>query len=119
MSDLARLYLRIGAVSGALAVGFGAFGAHALKKRITDPTLLKTWETASQYHLLHSLALLGVSQCRRNHHLVGGLFTAGIILFSGSLYALVLTQKKALGAITPIGGLSFIGGWLALAFLAL
>jgi uncharacterized membrane protein YgdD (TMEM256/DUF423 family) len=114
------LYLKIAGISGALAVGLGAFGAHGLQKRINDPKMLKNWETAAHYHLMHSLALLGVASiAKRNHHLIGGLFVGGIVLFSGSLYAMVLTNQRKLGAVTPIGGLAFIGGWLALAFAAL
>ncbi len=104
---------RIGAVSGAAAVLLGAFGAHALAKYTgQDPKSLKTWETAAHYHLVHSAALLASSGHRSK--LPAGLFTGGIVLFSGSLYLLVLTQKKWLGAITPIGGLLLTGGWLAL-----
>jgi len=98
--------------SGASAVAFGAFGAHALAGSV-EPKLLKTWETGAQYHLAHSLAVLVAAQSNRG--LAAGLFTAGITLFSGSLYALVLTGQRKIGAITPVGGLLMIAGWIALA----
>ncbi|KAG2389371.1 hypothetical protein C9374_013931 [Naegleria lovaniensis] len=114
----ANFYFRLGALNAAIAVCTGAFGGHGLK-RFATPEKIDVWKTAVQYHLIHSLALLAVSQLKTRHHLVGGLFTAGIVLFSGSLYALVLTDHKKLGAITPIGGFSFIFGWLAMAAIGL
>ncbi|CAK4668703.1 hypothetical protein LEN26_010643 [Aphanomyces euteiches] len=107
------IWWKVGAVSGATAIAFGAFGAHALKNYVKDEKLLKTWETGAHYHLLHSVALLAVPFSRRPN-LVGGLLTTGVLLFSGSLYTIVLTQKKNLGIITPIGGVAMIAGWLAL-----
>jgi uncharacterized membrane protein YgdD (TMEM256/DUF423 family) len=106
------LLFRLGAFSGASAVLLGAFGAHGLKRRVSDPALLKTWETAAQYHLLHSVMLIVASGHPRR--LPAYLLLGGITLFSGSLYALVLTEYRALGAVTPIGGLLFVAGWLAL-----
>ena len=100
-----------GCLSGAAAVAFGAFGAHALGGTV-EPKLLKTWETAAHYHLVHSVAVLVARNSNRGY--AAGLFSAGIVLFSGSLYALVLTGQRKLGAITPIGGLCMIAGWLAL-----
>ncbi|KAF0695397.1 Aste57867_13786 [Aphanomyces stellatus] len=107
------LWWKVGAVSGATAVVLGAFGAHGLQTRVKDPKLLKNWDTAAHYHLMHSIALLVVPFTRRPN-VVGGLLTTGIVFFSGSLYTLVLTEQKKLGMITPLGGLAFIAGWLAL-----
>ncbi|MBM4253361.1 MAG: DUF423 domain-containing protein [Deltaproteobacteria bacterium] len=116
-------WVAIGAVSGALAVGFGAFGAHALRQHLT-PENLAVFETAARYQMYHALALiavglLGVKVDSLAIRVAGIAFTAGSVLFSGSLYALVFTNIRALGIITPIGGLGFIAGWLALAFAAL
>jgi uncharacterized membrane protein YgdD (TMEM256/DUF423 family) len=96
---------------GCSAVLLGAFGAHALKG--IDPALLSTWSTASQYHLVHSVVLLFSST---RSVLATRLLTAGVLTFSGSLYLLVLTRVKILGAVTPIGGLLLAAGWAALAF---
>ena len=112
-SAMADQYWRVGAISGALAVLCGAFGAHALRARVS-PELLKTWETAASYHLVHSVALLAAASS--NATTAGALFSGGIVLFSGSLYALVLTGQRRLGAITPIGGVLLAAGWAALAF---
>jgi uncharacterized membrane protein YgdD (TMEM256/DUF423 family) len=93
----------------------GAFGAHALQARVTDPKMLEHWKTASQYQLLHSCAAC-LAATVSTSPTSAALLLGGNLLFSGSLYALVLTGKKKLGAITPIGGLMYILGWLALAF---
>jgi len=107
------LYWKLGAISGASAVLLGAFGAHGLAKRFEgNPKALANWSTAAQYHLIHSGALLIAAATRKPH--ASALFTFGIIIFSGSLYVLVLSGQKWLGAITPIGGLLLVGGWLAL-----
>lgn len=89
----ANFYFRLGALNAAIAVGTGAFGGHGLKK-FASSEQLDVWKTAVHYHFIHSLALIAVSQLRRRHHIPGGLFTAGILLFSGSLYALVLSDVK-------------------------
>ncbi len=102
----------LAAASGCSAVLLGAFGAHALKG--IDPALLSTWSTASSYHLAHSIVLLHAAS-RNPAGAAGKLLAGGIALFSGSLYLLVLTRVKALGAITPIGGLLLAAGWAALA----
>ena len=105
-------WARIAAVNGAVAVMMGAFGAHALKQRV-DVEMLARWGTGSSYHLLHAAALcIAVTNGRFTS---AGLFLAGTALFSGSLYAMVLTGNKKLGAITPLGGILLVGGWLALA----
>lgn len=103
-----------------LAVALGAFGAHALKARVA-PDLQAVWQTAVQYHAWHALALLalGVLGLVRPEAPIGlpaWLFVAGIALFSGSLYVLVLTGARGLGAVTPFGGVAFLAGWLALAW---
>jgi uncharacterized membrane protein YgdD (TMEM256/DUF423 family) len=95
----ASLWWKLGAVSGASAVLLGAFGAHGLRNSVTDPKMLKNWETAAHYQLAHSLVLLAAPLCRRPA-LAGGLIASGTLLFSGSLYAMVLTDQRKLGAIT-------------------
>lgn len=120
---MAKLFLTLGSISGLLAVVLGAFGAHALKSRL-DATALAVFETASEYHFYHTLALLAVGLLALAHpsgaalRASGWLFVAGIFIFSGSLYLLSITGTRWLGAITPIGGLAFIGGWACLAVAA-
>jgi len=116
----ARIALTLAAVLLFLAVALGAFGAHALKARLT-PDLQAVWQTAVQYHAWHALALLatGVLLVARPDARVGlaaWLFVAGIVLFSGSLYAMALTGARGLGAVTPVGGFAFLVGWLAFAW---
>ncbi|VBB81554.1 Putative protein of unknown function [Podospora comata] len=108
------IFWKVAAISGATAVGFGAFGAHGLKKRIADPAKLASWGTAAQYQLIHSVALLMAS----GNPVAASLFTAGMTMFSGSIYALTLNPEKFkfLGPATPIGGVCLIAGWLVLAF---
>lgn len=116
----ARIALTLAAVLLFLAVALGAFGAHALKARLT-PDLQAVWQTAVQYHAWHALALLatGVLLAARPDARVGlaaWLFVAGIVVFSGSLYAMALTGARGLGAVTPLGGVAFLAGWLAFAW---
>ena len=104
----------------AIAVALGAFGAHGLRARV-PAELLATWHTAVEYHAWHGLGLFGVGLLMlrmpgRAPAMAAALFVAGIVLFSGSLYALVLTGVRGLGAVTPLGGVAFIAGWLALAW---
>ncbi len=106
---------RIAGVAGALGVLLGAFGAHGLRTVVTDPHLLEVWEKGSRYHLVHALALGLVAAHPARPTAAGVAFVLGILLFSGSLYAMTLTGVRALGAVTPLGGLSFIAGWLLLA----
>lgn len=107
------------AFAGALGVVLGAFGAHALRGSV-EPRLIETFQTAVQYQLIHALALLLVSLTMGwlgqslSFEISAYAFMAGIILFSGSLYGLVLTEMKWLGPVTPLGGLCLIVGWLAL-----
>ena len=114
-----RLFLIIAAFSGAVSVGAGAFGAHALRARL-EPRLLEVFQTGTQYQMYHALALVGVAWVASRwpgslSTASGWLFVAGTVLFSGSLYAMALTGVRALGAITPLGGVCFIAGWVALA----
>ena len=117
-----RLWLILGAASAFLSVAAGAFGAHALRARLAQD-LLNIFETGARYHMYHSLGLIAIgllSQHRPSPLLngAGWAMLAGIVLFSGSLYALALTGVRALGAITPLGGLGFLAGWLLLAIAA-
>jgi uncharacterized membrane protein YgdD (TMEM256/DUF423 family) len=125
---MTRGWLAIGAISAALSVAAGAFGAHALKAALA-PDALAVWETAARYQMYHALALLAVgladraSSARpapsRAMQAAGWLFVAGTVLFSGSLYALALSGIRTLGAVTPLGGVAFIAGWGCLAWAAL
>jgi uncharacterized membrane protein YgdD (TMEM256/DUF423 family) len=119
----ARLALTLGALLAFVAVALGAFGAHALRSRLA-PEMTTVWHTAVQYHGGHALALVAVGILllhwpdRSALAWAGWLFVTGIALFSGSLYTLALTGIKGLGAITPIGGVAFLAGWLMLAWSA-
>lgn len=106
----------LGAGAAALAVALGAFGAHGLKGRISSD-MLAVWQTAVQYHAWHAIGLLAVGFLEPSlwSKAAGWLLAAGIVLFSGSLYALALGAPRLFGAVTPFGGLSFIIGWLAFA----
>jgi len=113
------MWISVGAISGFLAVGLGAFGAHALKERLS-PDLLAIYQTGVQYHAMHALALLGVRLAcgrvaERQRCAAGWAFLVGTLIFSGSLYALAITGQRWLGAITPIGGAAFLIGWGLLA----
>ena len=114
-------WIQVAAVVGAVGVVLGAFGAHALKERFTADQLA-SWQTAVQYHLLHAVALLALglyaSLSGRSVQLPAWLFSLGIVLFSGSIYLLLLTGQRWLGPITPIGGMCMIAGWLSLVSLA-
>jgi uncharacterized membrane protein YgdD (TMEM256/DUF423 family) len=117
---LGRLFYICGSLAGFIGVGIGAFGAHALKARLA-PDMLAVFETGARYQMYHAVALLaaawGWTQWRsRAFTWAGGLFIAGILLFSGSLYLLALTGARGFGAITPVGGLAFLAGWLCLAW---
>ncbi|MDQ2070882.1 DUF423 domain-containing protein [Natronospira bacteriovora] len=123
MPAFSPLFLGLGAVNMAIAVALGAFGAHALRSRAENLPLergLAVWETAVQYHLIHGLALLGVALAAHwlDSQLLragGWLMLLGVLLFSGSLYLLVLTGWRLLGPLTPLGGLCFIAAWLLIA----
>ncbi len=114
-----------GAIALALAVAIGAFGAHGLQGRL-DAYSMNIYERAVFYHFVHALGILIVSAIAASDKLprspanwVCGLLLAGVVLFSGSLYALALTWKRILGAITPLGGISFLAAWIVLAGAAL
>lgn len=118
-----KLFFVLGAVFAGLAVVVGAFGAHALRATLSSDDLA-TFEIGVRYQMYHALGLLAVAWAATQWpsatvHAAGWAFVAGIVVFSGSLYALVLTQQRWLGAITPLGGVAFIVGWALLAWTAL
>lgn len=116
-----KFFLIAGALNALLSVAFGAFGAHMLEGRVADK-YLDTWQTAVQYQMFHAIGLMAVAILMSSSLLgplsslnwAGYLMLAGIVIFSGSLYVLSLTGISILGAITPIGGLAFIAGWIML-----
>jgi len=117
-----RRFFALGAMLAMIGVAAGAFGAHALKSRLT-PDMLAVFEVGVRYQLVHALALLAVAWAitrwpGRAVLYAGALFIAGIVLFSGSLYLLALTGERSLGAITPFGGVAFLAGWACLAWAA-
>ena len=121
---MTKIFLAIAGLLGALSVASGAFATHALKNSLTLKAL-EIWETATKYQMYHVLALILVALLlTRNEisssflNLAGWAFISGIALFSGSLYALSLSNVKWLGAITPLGGLAFIIGWICIAIAA-
>ena len=118
-----RTFLLIGSCAGFLGVALGAFAAHGLRGRLS-PESLEVFETGARYQLYHALAVLivALAAARLDGWAVrtaGWLFTLGIVLFSGSLYALALTGTRTFGMITPIGGLAFLAGWALLAWTAI
>ena len=122
MSDPAdeRRIVAAGAALGCVGVILGAFGAHALKGQVSVEAL-GWWQTAVQYQMWHALAVvgLGLSRWGRRAFLPAMLFVAGVVIFSGTLYAMALGAPRWLGAITPVGGLLLIGGWALLAWRAI
>lgn len=121
--DMANRWLATGAVLAGLGVAAGAFGTHALSGRLA-PDLLDVFDTATRYHLLHAIALLVVGLAARRDagsrlwNAAAWLFTAGILVFGGSLYLLALTGARWLGAVTPVGGACFLAGWAVAAVAA-
>ncbi|HEX4452856.1 MAG TPA: DUF423 domain-containing protein [Kofleriaceae bacterium] len=114
-----RSLIALGAINGGIAVAAGAFGAHGLKERISQHSL-EIFETAVRYQMFHALAMILCAVIATSGaRTAGWLFQAGIVVFSGSLYLLALTETKWLGAVTPVGGLAFLAGWAALAWSAL
>jgi len=111
-----RIFLAAGGIAMLAAVALGAFGAHALKARLSAE-MLAVWRTGVEYHVYHALGLLAVGLISAQFadstllKWSGWLMLAGIVLFSGSLYALALSGERWLGAITPIGGVAFLGAW--------
>lgn len=117
-----KTFMFVGALMGGVGVALGAFGAHGLRGRLS-PEMLAVFETGVRYHMYHALALLAVAAVLprvdgRAVIVAGWSFTTGIVLFSGSLYALALTGVTTLGAVTPLGGVAFLVGWIALAIAA-
>lgn len=113
---MTRAWIVVGATLAFLGVAAGAFGAHALEGRIA-PDLLQVFDTGSRYHVVHALALVfvGLASARWPDPLwtvAGWLFATGVVVFSGSLYALALSGARWLGAVTPLGGVAFLAGWL-------
>ncbi|MES9899323.1 MAG: DUF423 domain-containing protein [Sedimenticola sp.] len=120
---MTRLFLFLGAINGFLTVALGAFGAHMLRGEI-EPRLYEAFQTGVEYQGIHALVLLFIGMLAEKMttpwiNRSGWLILTGITLFSGSLYLMALTGVSALGIITPIGGISFLLGWLALAFAVL
>lgn len=116
------MWLIVSALSGVAAVLLGAFGAHGLASRGLDADKIASWQTAASYHLLHTVALLALALYARSTGtsvtLPASLMSAGIVLFSGSIYLLVLGGPRFLGPVTPLGGLAFAAAWLSLLTLA-
>ncbi len=120
-----RTFVAIGALLGGLAVAAGAFGAHALEGRLSLERM-DVYQTAARYQMYHALALVGVGILARTFTArpaglayAGWLFVAGVLVFCGTLYALAFGAPRWLGAVTPLGGVAFIGGWACLAWAAL
>ncbi|MEM6451726.1 MAG: DUF423 domain-containing protein [Cyanobacteria bacterium P01_D01_bin.105] len=117
---MARLFLVVASLLGALSVVSGAFGAHALKGQLTE-TALTSFETGVRYQMYHAIALIPIALLVKQHPdeslltATGWCFIVGTLLFSGSLYGLSLGGIKALGPVTPLGGVAFIAGWICLA----
>jgi uncharacterized membrane protein YgdD (TMEM256/DUF423 family) len=123
-----RFFFAACGVNGFLAVALGAFGAHGLRSRLAPladgAQRLGWWDTAAHYHIAHALALGLVAQLVARGagtiaHVAGFCFLFGILLFSGSLYTMTLTGLRVLGAVTPLGGLGFLAGWVAVVIAAL
>ena len=113
-----RLFFALGALSAFIAVGAGAFGAHALRARL-DPRMLSVFETGARYQMYHALGLMAVAWAVTRWpgpwaERAGWLFVAGTLLFSGSLYALAVSGIRWLGAVAPLGGIAFLAGWICL-----
>jgi len=120
-----RIFLALGAISAGLSVAAGAFGAHGLKARI-PPDLLVIWETGARYQMYHAFALMAAAwawsrgaAARGPAVWAGWLFVVGTLIFSGSLYALAFTGIRGIGAVTVLGGIAFLAGWVFLALAAL
>jgi len=118
-----RLFFAAGALLAGLAVAAGAFGSHGLQGRLSAERM-EVYQVAVRYQMFHALGCLAAAWAVRRYpgsasRAAGWLFLAGILVFSGSLYALVLSELRWLGAITPLGGLAFLAGWLSLALAAL
>ncbi|HEU4734116.1 MAG TPA: DUF423 domain-containing protein [Kofleriaceae bacterium] len=126
MADVRSPLLALGALNAAISVGAGAFAAHGLRGRL-DARALEVFETGARYQMYHAIAIVlaaVIAMCTatpglaRGAHIAGWIFQGGIIVFSGSLYVLSLSGVRAIGAVTPIGGVAFLAGWLWLAWSA-
>lgn len=120
---MSKVFVVMGAVLGGLSVAAGAFGAHALRAQL-EPRMLEAFETGARYQMYHALALFAAAWIYQQTQapaaqVAGWAFVAGILLFSGSLYAMAFTGARGLGAVTPIGGVAFMVGWAALAVAAM
>lgn len=121
---MSKIFIFLGSINAFLAVALGAFGAHALKNKLSEE-MLTVYQTGVHYHIIHALGLLfiGILAQRISESTLvnwaGGLLFLGIVLFSGSLYVLSLSGVKAFGAVTPFGGVAFLMGWILLAVAAL
>ena len=115
---MSTLLIRLAAALCFLAVALGAFGAHALKGMLESHGMTDVWNKAVLYHFLHGIALFVLALVATGYRGAWWLFFAGILLFSGSLYLMALTNVRWLGAITPLGGLCFLAGWLWIAVAA-
>ncbi|PTU30745.1 DUF423 domain-containing protein [Stenotrophobium rhamnosiphilum] len=118
-----KIWIGFGAAYGFLAVALGAFGAHALKQRLSTE-MLAVWRTGVEYHFYHALALILLGIIARQTpsaalNAGGACFALGVLIFSGSLYALALSDIRILGAVTPLGGLLFLAGWILLGYAVL
>ena len=122
-----KLWLAAGALNGFIGVALGAFAAHILRDKVErhalEPRLFEVWEVGVRYQMYHALALVAVALLRSNApsnllDAAGWAFLIGIILFSGSLYAMTLSHVRALGAITPLGGVAFLAGWVMMGMVA-
>jgi uncharacterized membrane protein YgdD (TMEM256/DUF423 family) len=115
-----QLFILLGSINAFLGIALGAFGAHGLKERISAEMLV-VYQTGVQYHIIHSVGIILVglmAKCFEHNRVTawaGGQFLAGILIFSGSLYALSLTGIRQWGMVTPVGGLLFLSGWITLA----
>ena len=120
---MAKIFISMSAILGLLGVALGAFGSHGLKEKLSAD-MMSVYQTGSHYHLIHALALLGIGILARQMDataikVAGISMIFGILVFSGSLYALAISGIRILGAITPIGGVGFMIGWAALAVAAI
>jgi len=119
-----KIFFTIGSLLAGFSVALGAFGAHALRERL-DERMLANFETGARYQMYHALALLAVAWAVSRFPIsqlpvyAGWLFVAGVILFSGSLYLMAFTGQRWLGAVTPLGGVAFMVGWVCLIMTAL
>lgn len=118
-----KIFVLLGSIFALISVAAGAFGAHAMADKI-EPAMLDVWETAVQYQMYHALALFGAAwlyhQTEATVALVAGwAFIAGILVFSGSLYLMVFTGVRGLGAVTPVGGVAMMAGWVCCILTAL